>query len=409
MRRVLMVTFFFPPHPAVGGLRMHGLARFLPEFGWEPTVLTPPLPGEPPAGRRVIQTGYVHKVGKIKRLAGARAKGPSRAKRLLGEVLAYPDFESGWRKPAVKAGGVLLQQEKFNALLSSALPGTCHLIGHDLKASFGIPWIADFRDLWTQQNTYPWSKIRRAVERRLEVKTLKTADALVTVSAPLAEKLGELHGAKRVHSILNGFDPDELLLAARPLTPRFTLTYTGTLYPERRQPELVFCAVRELLDAGSINDIEIRFFGQTAADPKLQERISRFRLQGHVTLPGIVPRSDVLTRQRESQVLLLLNWDDPNEKGIYSAKVFEYLAAQRPILAVGDQQVVGDLLAETRAGAYAPTLETLKAALLHYYREFSSTGRVSYHGDLHAIQRYSQREMARKFAALLDSISPGSL
>lgn len=412
MRRVLIVTFFFPPHPAVASQRLKGLAKFLPEFGWEPVVLTPPLPGTPDGSARVVQSAYTHTVGSLKKGVGLDAgKGVQEqlksgwmkfCVRLLGEVIVYPDYEAGWQPHAVRAGLHLLSRERFDAILSSSGPGTAHVISRELKDHSKLPWLADLRDLWTQHYYYPWSPIRQAIERRLELRTLSAADALTTVSTPLADKLRELHRHRRIQAIPNGFDPDEQERDSPPLTKEFTITYTGTLYPRKQDPSFLFEAIRDLR-------VKVRFFGRVLDPAWLEGLIEQYGVRDRVDVIGVRSREEVLRAQRESQLLLLLDWMDPEQPGVYTGKVFEYLAAGRPILSIGREGgVVRDLLDETGAGTHHSDVESVRGKLVEDYGEFVRTGRVPSSAVEEKVRRYSHREMSRKFAEVLNEISPGS-
>ncbi len=121
---------------------------------------------------------------------------------------------------------------------------------------------------------------------------------------------------------------------------------------------------------------------------------------------GLIPREEALKKQREAQILLLLTWNDPTERGVYTGKVFEYLAARRPILSIGiSGGVVEALLKETNAGVHTSSQEEIERALKKFHSEFKLKGRVGYGGINAKIERYSQREMARKFADVLDRIA----
>ena len=138
----------------------------------------------------------------------------------------------------------------------------------------------------------------------------------------------------------------------------------------------------------------------------LERDVERYGLQDIVNVHGLVPREKALKKQREAQILLLLTWNDPTERGVYTGKVFEYLAARRPILSMGiSGGVVEELLKETNAGVHTSTQEELERALKKYYQEFKRKGRVGYCGISAKIERYSQREMARKFAVVLDTLA----
>jgi len=424
MKRVLIITYHFPPRPTVASLRPLGLARFLPEFGWEPVILTAALPGKPDPYFKVIETQYHDSLGFGKRLFKLDSQSPliAQAKNKLkirsekspldfilaaiGEITAYPDPQKGWRRFAVKAGQDILRQQNIHAIISTSPPETSHIIAKKLKDEFKIPWVADFRDLWTQNYYYLYSPLRKSIERRLELNTLSTAEALVTVSQPAADDLRSLHRQKPVHSIPNGFDPAEVNTTPGNLTDKFTITYTGNLYPGKQSPEPLFAALRDLITEGSMDasDIEVRFYGPEAG--WIYKQAERYELTGTVRQFGVVPREITLNKQRESQLLLLLKWNDTRQRGFYTAKIFEYLAARRPVLAVGGfPDVVDQLLDETKAGVSGQTGEDIKAVLLRLYQEYKSTGAVSYSGDEAETSKYSHREMAKRFAAILDIIT----
>jgi hypothetical protein len=428
MNKVLIITYHFPPRPTVAGLRPLGLARYLPEFGWEAVILTAALPGRPDPQFEVVETprrdsaaiGWGRRLFRLDpdqtlmaQIAQLKRKLRIRSERspldflltAIGEVTAYPDPQKGWRAYAVEAGEDILRQQNIKAMISTSPPVTTHIIAKKLKNEFKIPWVADFRDLWTQNYYYPYSPLRRMIEKRLELDTLSTADTLVTISQPAADDLRGLHKQKPVHSIPNGFDSAEVNTTPRNLTKKFTITYTGNLYPVKRSPAPLFAALRDLIAEGSIDagDIEVRFYGPEAG--WIDKQAERYGLTGIVRQFGIVSREIALNKQRESQLLLLLKWNDPKQRGAYSAKIFEYLAARRPILAVGGfHDVVSELLDETKAGASGHTAEDIKTLLLRLYQEYKSTGAVSYNGDEAETSKYSHREMARKFAVVLGQL-----
>jgi glycosyltransferase involved in cell wall biosynthesis len=234
------------------------------------------------------------------------------------------------------------------------------------------------------------------------------ADALVTVSKPLAENLGTLHKGKPIYTILNGFDPEEVVKISEPITAKFTITYTGSIYKGKQNPSLLFAALQNLIKQDKIapDDVEVRFYGDEKMRIWLEDQIKSYNLQKVAKFYGPVSRNEALQKQRESQLLLLLNWDDPRENGIYTGKVFEYLAAQRPILAMGGfGGVIKELLEETSAGVYAQSLENLNEVLSEWYSEYKLTGKVRYAGHEEKIQRYNHREMVSKFALVLENVS----
>lgn len=396
MYKVLIIARYF-------GTRIPGLLKYLPEFGWQPVLLTTALPPESnlPSGISVIETGRRMKSNV------APASGRSIFDRVLvfgGEIINYPDSYKGWRKPAIVAGDELLKTEKIDAILSSSSPVTGHLVARELKKKHGIPWLADLRDLWSQNHHYYYSSLRKWFDRRLELKTLADADVLVTVSQPWADRLAILHQGKSVSTITNGFDPEIMKEVSAGVKPGFTITYTGNIYGRKQHPGRLFAALRSLIKDGSLDpaDIEVRFYG-----PKLdwlEKDIASYSVSGIVKQHGIVSQKEAIVKQKESQLLLLMDWDDPAENGWYPLKAFEYLGAARPVIAIGGVtgNAVDLLLKKTRVGVQAITEDNIGETLLRLYQEYKQEGRVSYHGIGEEIEKYSHRRMTGEFVEILD-------
>ena len=419
MKKVLIIANLVDASP-----RIPGLAKYLSEFGWEPIILTMTSPEKPNTQFRVIQTPCYDVIGSWKKRFGLKPEeeikkqfGITTHKNkkslidhilfFLGGIIAYPDTQKGWHNYAVKAGSEVLKNGDIDAMISSSPQVTSHIIAKELKIKQKIPWVADFRDRWTQNKSYRYGPLRKLVEKRLELKTISVADALVTVSPLWAEDLRTLHKREVVYTITNGFDPDKMSKGQIDLTSKFTITYTGLIYTGKQDPSKLFAALRDLISDGTMDpkDIEVRFYGHER--DWLPSEIRKYGLSAIVKYYGIVPREISFEKQRESQLSLILNWEDQRGRGWYPLKIFEYLAAQRPILAIGGSgdDVVKKLLDETKAGIYAPSVKDIKSTLKELYSEYKLTGKISYHGDIEKINKYSHREMARKFAEVLDQVT----
>ena len=422
MRNVLVITHLLKASP-----RIPGLAKYLPEFGWQPVILTAPLEEKPDAKFRIVETEYRETLGFWKKAFGLNPNkdektqikerfGITSQKSLIdfaitrvGEIVNYPDSDKGWKPFAIKTGSEVIAKEGIGAIISSSSPVTAHVIASELKSVHKIPWLADLRDLWSQNHNYSYSTLRKLIDEKLELKTLSTADALITVSQPWAEKLSGLHQGKATYTITNGFDPGEVNDPPADMTSKFSITYTGLIYHGKQDISKLFSAVRDLISERVIDpiDIEVRFYG--ARENWLDREIELYGLSGIASQYGSVSRSVALQKQRESQLLLLLDWDDPQERGTYPGKIFEYLAARRPILATGGsaEGVVAGLLEKTGTGIWALTAADVKDALKEFYMEFKAQGKLSWHGNENEVSQYSYREMAKKFAEILDNLAPG--
>lgn len=284
---------------------------------------------------------------------------------------------------------------------------TSHLIAKELKTKHEIPWIADLRDLWSQNHNYSLGPIRKAIDRRLELKTLSRADALTTTTEPWAEKLRILHERNKVYAVIHGFDPATVDKEPAKLTSKFTITYTGNIYVGKQDPSKLFFALQDLISSGHIdsNDVEVRFYGYKKL--WLARETEKYGLSSVVKLHERVPRKVVFEKQKGSHLLLLLNWEDQQVKGWAPLKIFEYLAAQRPIIATGGfgNDVVDRLLDETKAGIYCKTVEDIKKILIKLYSQYKLEGKITYKGNMKKINKYSYREMARKFAKILNGVT----
>jgi glycosyltransferase involved in cell wall biosynthesis len=422
IKKVLIIGSIWPYHR--GAARLPGLAKYLAEFGWEPVVLTQPLPDNADLGFQVVEAPYRDISSSILQRFGFNPKQSikKQVNRKLGitakksftdfiflrlqEILAYPDGNKGWKSPAIKAGSRLLKNEGIRAIISISPPIMSNIIARKLKVKYGIPWIADFPHLWSQNNGYPYSPLRRFLDRRLELKTLSKADRLVTINQPLAAEFSRLHQRKTIHAISHGFDLDTLNIPPARLTDKFTITYTGSFSPSIKEPTKLFIALRKLIEDGVIDPerIGVRLFGPP--EIWIDADIESYGLSGIAKQYGIVPQEVAFARQRESQLLLVPKDEQVEQTGMLSLKFFEYLAARRPILAIGGHKdIVDEKLKETGAGRVATTDEEITQTLGELYREYRQNGQLAYQANEQNVGKYSQRRMAEEFAQVLDDIT----
>ena len=243
------------------------------------------------------------------------------------------------------------------------------------------------------------------MEKRLEKKTFSSADAMTTVSAPKTEQLATLHENKKIYTIPNGFDPD-LLNNGKKVDKKLSIVYTGRIYEGKMDPEPLFKALNELIKDDEIDpkDIILDFYGINV--DVLTDNVEEYNLSSIINLHGLIQRNQVIDKQRQAQILLLLNWNDPNEKGVYTGKVFEYLSAKRPILAVGGygDGVIDELLQNTQSGDSLNETDGIKNVIRRYYSEFKSDGEVQYNGIQNEIDKFSHIGMAEKFSKVFEDV-----
>lgn len=430
MKRILVIANLHHASPRIPALLAH-----LAESGWQATVVTSPL-GEdaqavlnlPPGFFRHVEvaiapyrgdifwmlrrllrvfgfSGQSSYTEQLKERVGGSERGGIVDRLMLAyqTLFAIPDTEWPWHRSAFRTADALLATRHFDAILSSSPFPTVHRVAAKLKRRHDVAWIADFRDLWSQNHNYPFPNLRRRLDRWLEIGTLRHADLLTTISQPLAERLVSLHG-ERVAVVRNGYQPMPDGPAAMP--ERFTISYTGTIYAGKQDPNKFLAVLRRLIDSGRIDSerIALNFYGRY--DSALQQAITACGLEKVAIQRGSLPRAEIRERQRASHLLLLLQWEDPGEKGIFPLKFYEYLDAGRPILATGGggSDEISDILSETCAGAVAVTESEIEEALLHAYESHIERGALEYLGIPEAIARYSYSGCARQLAAVLQQV-----
>jgi glycosyltransferase involved in cell wall biosynthesis len=430
MRRVLVASTYFSSEVFLGSLRVNALVEHLPDHGWQPIVLTPRLPTEPAVPReRVAIVEYADLRGVYARAkrglgaerhtvvaetggAGRRASAPRRATNAAVEAAkraAVPDPSIVWWPPGVRAARSFLRRSGgVDAVLTSSNPPTPHLIGHALRRD-GIPWVADFRDLWGLNHYYPYGSVRRRVDTMLERRMLRTADAVVTLSDDYLARLRPYYGFEPrggFHAIPLGFDDRLLDAAAEPLDEAFTIVFTGNFVEGKRDPRLLFEGVRRALDAGRLerDRLRIELWGPRYA--WIDERAAAAGLADVVRQHGYVGRDEALRRQRRAQLLALFLWDHPAEAGAYSGKM-EFLAAGRPILVLTPPRggIWDRLPGETGTGVAVHDADQVAETLGEAYDAYAATGAVPYHGARAAIGRYTYSSIAAEFAAVLDAVA----
>ena len=412
------VLIIFPELKAtISRIRLHGIIKFLKYYGWEPVILTneeTPLEEEfdtifVPYDVDFISNKWKKYLGiKLNKTAPQDIAHKEEIKQKIinrliyhwQEIFLYPDELKEWRKEAVQAASYYIDKYGVDVVLSSFPPVTPHIIAMDLKKKYNIPWIADMRDLWTDYSYYRYGFLRKSIEKRLESKTLSAADHITTVSKPLENSLQQ--NFKRVNVIENGFDPDEVNKGTS-LSDKFSITHTGQLYDGRRNPELLFKALNELRNERKINldDFEINFYGD--AENWLKKEVQEYKLENVVKIHGRVERKVSLRNQRSSHLLLLIRWDNPHEEGVFTGKIFEYLAAKRPIISIGYVGgVIDELLEKTNTGISLNSVDGIKKEVFRAYSEFKS-GQLNYSGIPEEINKYSHKEMANKFANVFNN------
>ena len=398
MRRLLFITYTWPPHAGSGVFRPAKFAKYLPSFGWQPMVVC--------ADRWASEYTDDSLMGEVSRLKSIdimdlgikRLVRWNRHLSVLANVLAFPDTAALWARDVRQFLPAWIETYKPDAVWTTAPPYSAHLVGQWVKRKYGIPWFADLREQWAGDITRPMPPGYRAAHRWLERRTLADADRICCLSVPRMHEIQARVGgdADRYLVITNGWD-DEAQGGPPHKHERFTMTYTG-VFTKRRRPDTFCRAVQWLVESGMLEPdaIRVRFVG-----PRLDRYVPE---RPYFECVGQASHEAVLDAYREADVLLLLLDPTPENAGRYSGKLLEYIAANRPILAIGPRGGVAEaLLDETATGAMVgDNVEQIGYAILRLYRQWREG--TTLRPDHQAIGRYHRRYLTQKLALELRKI-----
>lgn len=438
MPRVLLVSTAYPP-PSLGGTaRLVKLLRWLPKCGWDPTLLTVSrVPLAPGAQRLPDDSMNVWRIGTQpwRRRVNARMALPAsdgnRAKRTGGRVLGhlksalrrpycnfmeFPDEMWQWIRPGARLGTKLLESDHFDLIYSSAGAGVSgHFVARRIQRRTGVPWVHEYRDLWARN---PW-RLTKAYRWRewLELYWERRFVAESYAVAVVHERIAEILRARlpaglrdRVTVVPNGFDPVEFDGGSPPpVGLPLRLCYTGLLYGGKRDLSGLFRAIQMLLQSGRANQGDLEFVYAGSDTHVVGAVASRFGLVDMVRALGSVPADEAKRIQLSSHVLVLVEAaeDDPWVRGNMPGKAYEYLGAERPVLALAHPEgSIAELYSATQAGVTLhPNDSEGIAQFLQTALEAIRTGKaVPYEPDRNAVKASSWEAIGARLATLLDKV-----
>jgi glycosyltransferase involved in cell wall biosynthesis len=414
--KVLIVTLYFPPAGGGGVQRPLKFATHLPALGIETHVLAPDNPRwihmdeelRPPTQAWVHRVRYIGPRGRrpSEELHGKRGVGRALTQaRLLPRRLVVPDEAATWNLTAIPAALRIARAENIDVVITTSPPGSVHLVGAAVKRALGTPWIADLRDsLLAHQDRRSDTVAVRMKARTVRVVAgvvARRADAIVTAFDSIAEEMRALSPAGRMVTIANGSDFDDFEGMAYTPDERFRITHTGAFFGQRDPKPFL----RAVADSG-LDDVVIRFVGGfRAADREYAESLG---LEDRVEVIPFVPRRRSLELQRDSEALLLIASEAGGRgTGVIPGKVFEYIAAGRPILAaVPPGGAAAALIEEVGAGVVAPAndADALQAALRELHDRWQG-GRLNFELAPEARDRVSRQARVAELAALVRDVA----
>lgn len=424
MKKVLIITYYWPPAGGPGVQRWLKFVKYLRDFGVEPVVYVPENPDYPlvdkdfekevPQDIRIIKKKIFepYKIASVfsKKHTKTISSGIISAEEKQGflqKMMLFirgnffiPDARKFWISPSVKFLKKFLREENIDTLITTGPPHSLHLIGLQLKQKNNVYWIADFRDPWTQIGYHQKLKLTKKSQEKhekLEKEVLQQADEIITTSYTTKAEF-ETKTAKPVTVITNGFDEEQT--EGVKLDEKFSLSHIGSLL-SGRNPENLWKVLAEISSEKPQfgEDLELKLTG--AVSREVVASIKRAGLEEQLQLRDYVSHKEALELQRKSQLLLLIEINSKETQGIIPGKVFEYLNAKRPILAIGPKNWdVERIIEETEAGKviiYSDN-EPLKNFILEKYEDFKK-GKISFEG--HNIEQFSRRNLTEKLAKLI--------
>lgn len=429
MKKVLILTYYWPPGGGAGVQRWLKFTKYLRDFGWEPIIYTAEngempviddsLQKDIPSNTTILKTKIWEPYNIYKTFIGRKKEDKINAsflsenkKTSLAEKISVwirgnffiPDARKYWIKPSINYLKKYLKENPVDAIVSSGPPHSMHLIALGLKKEFSnIKWVADFRDPWTHIDFYEELMLSDSSDQKhkqLELSVLEKADVVLSVGREMSEQFKKILNKQpeKFKVITNGYDEEDVFKGELEKDKKFSIAHIGTLV-KSRNPEVLWKVLKELVseNANFKNGLEIKLVGKV--DINVTESIAGYGLSSFVKKINYLPHNEVIKEQQKTKVLLLLVNQTKNAKGILTGKVFEYLAASVPILAIGPPD--GDLAAiikSTESGLISDFTDekTLKKNILELFEgkkmNFNQT----------EIKKYSRKELTKQLSELLN-------
>lgn len=434
MKKVLIISYYWPPSGGIAVHRCLKFAKYLREFGWEPVICTADNPEYPvldegnlydiPANATILKTKIWEPYNLFKFITGK--KRDERIHNVFLEEdkttfahkfgiwirgnLFIPDARRFWIHPSVKYLSKYLKLNKVDALFTNGPPQSTHMIAYGVKKKTGIPWLADFQDPWTQVDYFPQlmlNPISRKIHNSMEQRVFNYADK-ITICSSTWKKDIESIGAKDVDVIVWGYDEDDFKNIRVELSPKFTISHYGSLGPDRNAKTLwKALSIISQENKEFAGDLEIELAGFIGH--AIISEINTLGLNGNLRFFDHLSRKETLERMHSSQALLLILNNMPNVNGRLPGKLFEYLASRRPIIVIGPEEsdasrIVNFVNAGSTCGFedLDNTIKTVK----NLYERFRNNNLRPNETD---ISEYSSRNLTRRLAGYLDQIRANHL
>ena len=427
-KNILIISYYWPPAGGPGVQRWLKFVKYLPEFGWDPTLFIPENPSYPlvdeslieevPKDINIIKTkiwepyqlaeffGKDNKKYKAGQFDTKDNQGwKSRLSIFIRGNFFIPDARVFWVKPSVKFLKKYLKENHFDVVVTTGPPHSMHLIGLEIKKQFPeINWVADFRDPWTEISYYKHLKLTKSSDfkhRKLEQEIFDHADITIATSYTDAKNFRK-KGAKAI-CITNGFDGEITIQNREKSKGKFVLSYIGVL-EQLRNPATLWQVLNEIIseNVDFKNDFQINFVGKI--DPKILEDLENSNLNNFIQNLGYLPHKESVVEMQSSNLLLITNFPDEKSAGIIPGKLFEYLQSGNTIISIGPENSdVKTILDKTTAGKHFSAGEDslLKEFILKTYEDWKYSNSEN---NMNDISEFSRKNLTRKLVENLNQI-----
>ena len=418
-KKVLIITYYWPPAGGPGVQRVLKFAKYLPEFGWEPIILTikngdfhaidESLLKEIPPGIKVYKAGGFSVLDLYKKIKGQKKNINSfeltrkdgglsfKIAKWIRANLFIPDARNGWNKSAVRLGEKIIKEEKPSLIFTSSPPHSLQLIGYKLRKKTSIKWVADFRDPWTDafwDKELPRLKIFQKYNKYLEQKVIKSADKLITVSSGFSDLLLK-NSNKKFNLLFNGYDESDFQNIKKRPSKKFRITYVGSI-ANSQNPSNFFEALDKLPhDIKQL--IDVNFYGRFDSYViKSSEEHG-----GIVNFNDYIPHSEATIKITNSELLLLLI--PQNSAGIITGKLYEYLATYNYILTIAPHEnEIRTILEKCNAGSTHNYSDNLSQILIQQINNWKND--VTNKTNKKEIIKFSRRNITEELATIFNSL-----
>ncbi len=409
------------------------MSRYISQYGWQPVIYTPSngeapvydesLLKELPGNIETIKTPIWEPYSLYKRFTGRKQKenifsaflSEKKEATLAQKISVFvrgnffiPDARKFWIRPSVKFLKNYLAEHAVDAIISTGPPHSLHLIAEKINQITGIPWIADFRDPWTNIGHYKdllLTPMADARHRKLEKRVLQNATKVVAVTWRSADEFKEISNRDDIIVIPNGYDEADFIKDDS-IVPddNFSIVHLGQMNKDRNL-NVLWIALKDLMQESPEmrSHLKVKFIGPV--DIEIRQAVQQFGLNDIVVFIDFVPHEQAIRYMQSAQVLLLIINNNPNAKTVVAGKLYEYLASGRPILAIGPHDSDPAKVIElTKGGAVHDhdDLGGLKARIMELFSLYK-TGTLK--GSAEGIEKFTRRALAGEFAKVMDEVA----